>query len=667
MKRNKKNKIVWKFLIVLIATMIFSVATESIIDFTAKRKVIQSGGICQLEAIDDASVKIDYVDIEDIDEDKYTVDEEKDKADEEENTVSEEENIVDENKTEEETKVAVVTITANGRYIDKLRYHYEIDKDKQITIDVKKKNGYGKYKTEEITDSLLTTANTSTVNIRGNVKKIVIYFPQFIQVSELVYDNQILFNKYRCLYIEVFVFLLAVSIVFRKEFNKKPENAFLIFALCLGMLIIMIQPPRFMSWDEHIHYGYATGLLEKSGTKMNEAEKYLYKNQERESKAPFLSKEEKAQQVEYLNKISKEKSNLKGYGGYFSISKVGTLHMVIGVWLSKLCGVAFYNQVLIGKILNLLVYSILIFWSIRITPIYKRLVMVMGLMPTPMVLATAYTYDPVITGMFFLGSAFYIKEYYEWNKKLSWKELICIPLLFAIGSCSKAVYIPIILCGMFLPGRKFANRKQEIVWKTILILACVALMFSFIMPAAGGQMEGDARGGDTSVALQMQLIFQHPFVYAKVLMKNICETFNAYVLGVSSFASLAYLGIHKLANFIVLLLFGTALTEPREKMTLQTKKSLNTLKIVSGIMILGTVALIWTALYLSFTEVGSMTIKGVQGRYYIPLSLLGFTVLYTDKIQVKWNKIVYNTVLLLCILLIWNSCLYAKYLVPYCL
>lgn len=33
------------------------------------------------------------------------------------------------------------------------------------------------------------------------------------------------------------------------------------------------------------------------------------------------------------------------------------------------------------------------------------------------------------------------------------------------------------------------------------------------------------------------------------------------------------------------------------------------------------VVLVWTALYLSFTEVGKSVISGVQARYYLPLFL----------------------------------------------
>ena len=38
------------------------------------------------------------------------------------------------------------------------------------------------------------------------------------------------------------------------------------------------------------------------------------------------------------------------------------------------------------------------------------------------------------------------------------------------------------------------------------------------------------------------------------------------------------------------------------------------------------IALVWTALYISFTVPGNTFIAGVQGRYYRPLLYLGFII-----------------------------------------
>lgn len=62
----------------------------------------------------------------------------------------------------------------------------------------------------------------------------------------------------------------------------------------------------------------------------------------------------------------------------------------------------------------------------------------------------------------------------------------------------------------------------------------------------------------------------------------------------------------------------------------------------------------------------SRSIKGVQGRYYIPLLLPLFLVFYTDKIYTKWKEENYNLVMYLIVLLILHLALYSRFLIPYC-
>ena len=56
-----------------------------------------------------------------------------------------------------------------------------------------------------------------------------------------------------------------------------------------------------------------------------------------------------------------------------------------------------------------------------------------------------------------------------------------------------------------------------------------------------------------------------------------------------------------------------------------------------SVIVFGVMCLIWTALYLSFTPVGLSQINGVQGRYYIPITIWLLWVLRNKKIVNKMN------------------------------
>ena len=59
------------------------------------------------------------------------------------------------------------------------------------------------------------------------------------------------------------------------------------------------------------------------------------------------------------------------------------------------------------------------------------------------------------------------------------------------------------------------------------------------------------------------------------------------------------------------------------------------------------VVLIWTALYLSFTEVGKSVISGVQARYYLPFIFGVYLCFQTDKISNNIKKEVYQMIVMI--------------------
>ena len=626
-----KKSIIYRILICFLCAIMVAGLGEAIHVGIIRHKIKKEGAVCEIEAIPDENIQIERM------------------------------------KDENDEEGAKVTINLSERYLDKLQYAYQTGGEITVKAEIYQKNVYDNYEKKEINDRLLPQLHTSIINIKNNVEKIELYVPDGIELSGLAINNNVKMNKYVCVYIFTFVLLGMICIVFRKILENKVEYLFAIFCMGLGTLIILIQPPQFMSWDEHIHYYNTLGIFQDKGEVLTAAEAYMYLHPEEMSGAPTLSKEEKAMQIDYLNTLNQEVSTQIGNGGYFNYSKIGYIHTAVIEKLAIVMNIPFYDQILIGKFTNLLLYCILLFMTIKVLPIYKRSAMIIGLLPTPMVLATSYSYDVMVIGMIFLATALVIREFYNVNERVKWKNLICIIVMYTLGCCSKAIYIPLILSVIFLPQKKFKNKAQKRVVCAIILTACILLMLSVVLPTTGGEMAADDRGGNTDVAKQLALIFRYPLGYAKILWDNVYRTFCDYILGQASLANMAYMGIHKFATVISVLVFGVIFTEPREIMDKNQKQSLNVYKIVNLILISGVVCLIWTALYLSFTEIGQTIIGGVQGRYYLPMAITGAILLYTDKIQTKFKRTNYNTVILMIILFIWNSSIYSGYLVPYCL
>lgn len=177
---------------------------------------------------------------------------------------------------------------------------------------------------------------------------------------------------------------------------------------------------------------------------------------------------------------------------------------------------------------------------------------------------------------------------------------------------------------------------------------------SFALPALiSPEQIGDARGGDTSGVGQMHYVIGQPVSYAVVLIKNVLASLESCLYGVT-FCHFSYLGIGQMSATATILLAGVILTDKYCDGALTRKILPVKMKIGMLFLIALVIALIWTALYLDFTEVGKSVISGVQARYYLPFLFLFYMCFQTDKIQNYFSKEYYQ----LAIMMISNALLF---------
>lgn len=557
-----------------------------------------------------------------------------------------------------------ITITIPERYVNKFSYDYQSEEDYQLNIKVHTKDIYKNPEVREIKEINRFNLHTSVVNIQDYITQIIIKVPQGVTVSGFTINNSWDYNWYRALYIGMFTGLILATFVLRDLIAKKIEVGFLLLCLGCGMLFIAIQPLEGITWDEHIHI-YKTFDWFKTGTvAWSETERYLYTYQEKEDRAAQLSKEEKEMQADYLNEHTSQV--VESYEkAPFTLSQIGYFHMAFAIKIGELLGLPFTALFIIGKLANLLLYSVVMFWAIRILPIGKKFLMTVGLMPTPLLQATTYTYDTMVTAFLSLGIALIVDEFYYRDRKLTIKRTVLIFLAFLVGSCPKEVYIPLLMIFLVLPNEKFKNIKIAGVCKSIVIIICIGVLGSVLLPGSGGVDQADPRGGNTSVSKQMALILDHPLAYLEILLINIVDNFNNLILGRMNLASLAYAGIHPFDTLVGILCISVALTEKKQVWT-GKKKNMLLFKLSMGILLLGVISIIWSALYLTFTEVGATEIAGVQGRYFIPLLLPIYVVFYSSKVEGRWKESSYNVVLMLMILFLAHKSMYELFFQTFC-
>ena len=164
------------------------------------------------------------------------------------------------------------------------------------------------------------------------------------------------------------------------------------------------------------------------------------------------------------------------------------------------------------------------------------------------------------------------------------------------------------------------RRKYVIACISVIILICFTLMLPFLLNVGSYT---DVRGGsDVSTTGQISYILHNPFEYAKTLLYFMADyTSFAQASYYSSFY--AYVSIYShasgpisfCATATLLIVLFCAFTDKGE---CDDFKKVGWYKLLMVGSAFATLVLIASALYITFTAVGSQTIAGCQWRYIVP-------------------------------------------------
>lgn len=549
-------------------------------------------------------------------------------------------------------KYVISYTPSEKKYVKEIKLTGAFDRIEEYLIQVEAYNSFGKEIEKKYVDRVNPEYTEFYTTIDENVKSLEIKInkSEKTQLNAVSCTNKIVFNKYRELFFIV-LFSLAYLFLFEKRIYKRLEYIFAIYAMLFGILIITYSQTQFASWDEKIHFESAYSLA--YGKEIQWTEGSLAFQQA--SIIGCNTKEEFAELREYINTSGKIFSYTEKKDEVLPSYKVlayipQALFIRLGIIL-KLPLVWIYA---LGKIGNLLLYVITMFFAIRLARTKKLFLMFLAMMPTSIFLAASYTYDTVVFSFVTLGCVLWANAFFYQREKTDVKNIILMVFLFSVGCFSKAVYIPLILIILLLPTIKKASRKKKLILGTGILLILGLVMMTFVLPtltstvAKNVTFGGDSRGGDTGVVRQLISMIKHPWASVKLMLGSVIKLDNFrnlgypeadnYFFGNLMFFNLASHGIlsDKWCALWIPLLVILILCEDSEKHRYIMKVWDKIVLTVAG---LGTIFLIWLALYLDFTPVGEDYISGVQARYYLPLLYFGICLIGNNRISIKCNKI----------------------------
>lgn len=171
------------------------------------------------------------------------------------------------------------------------------------------------------------------------------------------------------------------------------------------------------------------------------------------------------------------------------------------------------------------------------------------------------------------------------------------------------------------------------------------MLLSFVLPAVlSPATVGDTRiNSDTSPSGQIAFIKGNIPNYISILWNNAGVGFFNSFFGKQTLTSSLYYAQFPDWTYTVSLIALIVLTfinyDGKEM------KSIGWMyRLLMFYIIVGTVCFIWTALYISFTNVTASVIEGVQGRYFLPLIVPLLMIVDFNIINIKIPKAILNTV-----------------------
>lgn len=524
-------------------------------------------------------------------------------------------------------KGSTITLKVKDGYINKINFDYISKKSFKWNIETKDNSIIA-------TKSSSSYINIASKDVNIKTKIIKIRFKDKVKIKNINIDNSLSFSIIRFIIMLSGLAITLILYVYRTYFYNHLEKAFILIGSTVGILLILALPKGlYFSWDDQIHYICAYNFLSSSTVKYSKAIDVIETNFFMKEENFSTSEEKKAIYKKLNNFNIKDKYN-KDINNYSTkYNKIIYLPFFIGLSLCRYFDFGFVFSFVIAKVLNLLLYLVLFYFAIKISKNYSKYLFLIGLSFSCMFLASQFSYDPTITAAICLAFSVYM-EMIE-SEKVNGSYLLTFVLSIIWASLPKAIYCPLLFLVLFIPNKKFKNKKMALTIKALISLIAIMLMFTFVLPMFIGNVAGDTRGGNTDASAQFHLILSNPIWYAKVLIKFLITSGPDLFINNKMLYLTGYIGnyVSKVLQlcsqvFYILLLYVVFSNKTPEG------KLPKSIKILFGFIYLIIFSLISTALFLSFTEVGNESIAGVQPRYFLPL-LPFLLVILTPTIKVE--------------------------------
>lgn len=447
-----------------------------------------------------------------------------------------------------------------------------------------------------------------------------------------LYSND-LFLKTMFRWGEVIVILLLVMFSgYLCICSMTTEKAFAVNALVLGLIFCFLIPPYCVP-DEWTHfdgaYRISNEMLRISDIPgPNQIYKRACDILGESYETLSVTQEEYRAVYEGLWQVADDETLISGYAGnpVVNVTVFNYLPAALGFTVARLMHMGHMGMLLFGRIFNLLTIIILMYIAIRKIPFGKSVLAVVGLLPITLQQMASCSYDGMIIGLANIFVAYCL--YIAFEERISILDIAVMGISGCmLTTCKGGVYTPILGLILIIPfTRKVVVKKYllgfiGIVFSMFLVFVA---QFSETIVSLLSRAQGTAfRSGGVEL-YTVSYFLQYPKEFIRIFQNTISTTGDFYVQGFLG-GALGIMNINLpwflLISFLVLILFCTF------KNAGEKEYFNNGQRVFIALLCLASIFLVMFSMLLAWTAVGSTSIQGVQGRYFIPIIGLIFIIM----------------------------------------
>lgn len=411
--------------------------------------------------------------------------------------------------------------------------------------------------------------------------------------------------------------------VYSQLLKIKVHQLFLIMAAIFGTLFAFILPP-FQAPDEQVHfykaYAISKGQLLCSNAESSYAGSYLPSNI-----SDFVNSTDMTNTTRSIGTLDNASQYYPSDNNVFFehysscvYNALPYLPQALGIFIGDIMNLNYIWIFYLGRLLNLLVYLLICFYSIKLIPRLKKVVFLLALMPMSLHQAASLSADGLTNALSLLLICYVLNVVYKKEEYLNRKTLITIAALSILVSLLKITYFPLSLVVFLIPISKYKKIKNYFIINCSIVVLSMVSAVSWLLITRTMDIYVPV-----NTEIQLNSLIDDPLGYSSLLFKNIFNYDNLYLqfIGILGWLSvplpmIVYI-LYFLSFFVVIAIEGSKESESI------TKGRVFSIIISLSIFVIGYI-LVETSLYLNWPQTSAVIVEGVQGRYFIPLVLLLF-------------------------------------------